>query len=115
MTATEPLIDLLPRHEGEQLGVWWFPSTLPGCGVAKVGRKKVTSYTVNEFPTDWAGRAFRLAKLPDEPGTDPDNESYAVFCASDPRLHRCECKGFARWHHCKHIDTVTTLIANGWL
>jgi hypothetical protein len=55
-------------------------------------------------------------------GTDPDERGYAVFC--DPHrgpcgglavTPRCECKGFVRWGHCKHADSVGVCVVNGWL
>lgn len=115
MTATT-LTDVLPKHEGERLTLLWSPGSLPGCGVAEIiGRKSGTTYTVNEFPTEWSGRAFRMEKLPGDAGTDASQEAYDLFCGTDPRQDRCGCRGFARWHHCKHLDAATTLIANGWL
>ncbi|MBP3954950.1 hypothetical protein J8F10_06600 [Gemmata sp. G18] len=113
MTAT--YTDLLPKHEGPQMTLLWSPGIIPGCGVVEIrGKRDATTYAVVELPTDWNGRAFRLEKVAGE-GTDATEEVYSVFCSNDRRQHRCECRGFSRWHHCKHIDAVTTIIANGWL
>ena len=116
MTATATTYtDLLPKHEGPQMVLRWVPGLIPGCGVAAIeGKRDATTYAVVELPTDWAGRGFRLEKVAGG-GTDRAEEAYAVFCSADPRQHRCECRGFARWKHCKHVDAVATLVGNGWL
>jgi hypothetical protein len=51
-----------------------------------------------------ASRAYRLRKLSGEPGT------YDVCLAEHGA--ECECKGFLRWRHCKHIRC---LVAAGML
>ena len=32
-----------------------------------------------------------------------------------PQDHSCECLGFLRWGHCKHLETLSDLIAQGKL
>lgn len=56
------------------------------------------------------GRGFRLTKANrgDGPG-----EEYDVLL--DGSRSSCECKGFLRWGHCKHIESLTALTGAGRL
>ena len=65
-------------------------------------------YAVEEFPAD-AGRGFVLRKA-----------AGAGFYAcnvrgADGTADLCECRGFEAHGHCKHLDTLRDLIANGRL
>lgn len=51
--------------------------------------------------------AFRLTKLR-RPGVEPDHYD-AKFNAATNEKH-CDCKGFTRWHHCKHADAVAAIV-----
>ena len=85
--------------------------------VVVVSRNKTEScsYVVSETPTAWEGRAFHLAKGKGESGSDTENESYDVYCASNGQDKLCQCKGFTRHGHCKHEAALYTLMANGKL
>ncbi len=57
-----------------------------------------------------AGRGFRLVKA--ERGDGP-GEEYDVHL--DGQFSSCECKGFLRWNHCKHVESLTALVKCGKL
>lgn len=108
--------EVLPAAKStEHAATAWTPGALPGCGVPTIASRRASvTYAVSTFPTDWPGTAFRFEKV--TAGTDPEAESYSVFCGRDGRNHRCECKGFLRWRTaCKHILAGHALIANRWL
>jgi len=117
MTATaEPLVDVLPKHEGKQIAIRWHRGPLlPDCGVVEVqAGRDATTYGVVSVPTTWNGRAFHFEKLEGD-GTDAAERGYDCFVCTDARESRCDCKGFARWGHCRHLDVAATLIANEWI
>ena len=110
--------EVLPeRKASKRSAVNWTPAAggFPVAGELVVHTDRASvAYAVTEFPTDWPGRGFRLAKL--TTGTDPQGESYSVFCArSEPRADVCDCKGFTYKATCKHCDGVRALVAIGWL
>ncbi len=109
-------IEALPERLSSKHGaIKWTPSTSTPGGPLTIDTDRArVEYIVAEFATDWAGRAFHLVKLTD--GTDPESESYAVFCsASHPANDSCDCKGFTFKHTCKHIDAARALLENSWL
>jgi hypothetical protein len=55
-----------------------------------------------------AGRGFRLVKA--DRGDGP-GEEYDVLL--DGRDSSCECKGFLRWGHCKHLESLSALSNSG--
>ncbi len=65
-----------------------------------------TRYYCQRIPSDF-GRAVRLDKFATEGG-----ESYAINVGGE-RGNRssCECLGFLRHGHCKHLDAVKKLLA----
>ena len=65
-------------------------------------------YHVEPIDSDW-GAAFRLDK---HSGAEVA-ESYDV-CLDGP-TSSCECKGFLRWRHCKHIEGLNALRRSGKL
>src|SRR5262245_7443555 len=72
------------------------------------GRKTTTTdYWIDRLPSDF-GTAYRLRKFLDQGG-----ESYDVLL--DGRHSTCECLGFQRWHHCKHVEGLQALVASGQL
>lgn len=75
--------------------------------------KPTERYAVTEFPHDLAGRAFRLVKC--TAGTDPEAGCYDVLLGEGNQEDSCECRGFLRWGHCKHVDSLRAVIAEGAL
>jgi hypothetical protein len=71
------------------------------------GRKvSVTRYHLERLATDF-GEGFRLTKFDDEPlseGQDPANDVLL-----SPPGHTCDCRGFVRWAHCKHLAALLKL------
>src|SRR5438270_785365 len=70
-----------------------------------------------------AGPSPRIG-LYHDPGSDSIDLvivlSYLIPAGWDcPTRHRqdrrCDCRGFERWGHCKHVDALLCLIGNGWL
>lgn len=76
-------------------------------------KRSSTDYLVTEFPTGWEGRGFQLDKL--DVGTDQEAEGYAVYCGRNGQDRQCECRGFLRHGHCKHVSAIVACISNGWL
>lgn len=108
------------------------PGLTTGAGDPVLGVMRVTvavskrktrtcCYVVTEVPTGWpGGRAFRLRKAADTPGTDPDEESYDVFLGATPADRNCTCKGFQRWGDrrgtgCVHLAALAALLTSGRL
>jgi len=73
--------------------------------------KTVSTYLVFPLRSDW-GRAFRLEKQSGERMEgEPDN--YDVML--NGKESSCECMGFCRWGHCKHVDSLAELKRRGRL
>jgi hypothetical protein len=83
----------------------------PGCvGLVEIATgRKVATYGICEIETCEPSptRAFRLL----EQGSA--EEPYDLEVGGGHRS--CECKGFLRWGHCKHVDSVQSLITSGAL
>ena len=118
-TATHcvELIELLPATRTDKHpGIRWQPAAdEPGRGVLTVTvSRKDTAYAVTEFACDLDGRAFRLEKL--TVGTDREESAYNVFVSTQRGHDSCDCKGFCRHGHCKHISAVVNgLMFNDWI
>ena len=69
--------------------------------------KDTADYFLSTVAADF-GTGFKLEKIG---GT----EIYHVNLAADPKQHTCECKGFGRWAHCKHVDGMVALQRAGQL
>lgn len=50
-----------------------------------------------------------MGKLGVEFGRGPDDQPYHCLYRHDGQA-TCDCKGFARWSHCKHADLVPALL-----
>ena len=61
---------------------------------------KVDLYDLHEIATDY-GRGFELTK--------PDGTIYHVCL--DGLCSTCDCKGFTKHSHCKHVESLTALEA----
>jgi hypothetical protein len=66
--------------------------------------KKSGVYYFRRIPADF-GQGFEMAK--------PDGTVYHVCLAG--KKSTCECKGFGRWGHCKHLEVLEALLAKGKL
>lgn len=113
------MTEVLPERKGSRRSALrWQPSADefgPAAGLLTIETdRSTTAYRVEEFPTGWAGRGFRLVKV--TTGTDAEAESYTVFCSQHgPEADSCECRGCLRWSVCKHKDAVRALVGNLWL
>jgi hypothetical protein len=63
-------------------------------------------YWLRCIPVAWGGRGFSLEKAD---GTD----TYCVLL--DGARSTCECLGFLRWGHCKHVEALAALVEGGAL
>jgi hypothetical protein len=71
--------------------------------------KEATEYTVSPIPADF-GQGFEVRKPLDKGG-----EVYCVNLGADAAHSSCECKGFLRWAHCKHVAGLIALREQGRL
>lgn len=107
--------ELLPERKSSKRSVCKFAPSAdefgPAAGLLTIETDRSTTvYRVEEFPTGWAGRGFRLVKV-----TGGD-ESYDVFCCQHgPAGDSCDCKGMTFAGTCKHADAVRACVGNGWL
>ena len=76
-------------------------------------KRNACEYAVVEMETPWAGRGFILAKI--DQGTDDETTGYECFVASDRLASTCECRGFLRHGHCKHLAALNVAIENHWI
>jgi hypothetical protein len=74
-------------------------------------------YQIEEIPAGIDGRAFLLHRAPAAIARDgPHADSrYGVFVHRNGQDQLCECKGFARYGRCKHVDALRRLIEDGHL
>jgi hypothetical protein len=61
----------------------------------------VDDYIVQPIPSDWV-TALEVKKI-----FDADEKAYHVNL--DRQGQACDCKGFLRWNHCKHVSALTVL------
>ena len=84
------------------------PTTLDGVGVFSVRvRERTTFYTLHEIRCDIGGRGFEVHRL----GL---GELYHVRVGA-PADCSCECLGFLRHGHCRHVLGLRALIRRGLL
>jgi hypothetical protein len=69
--------------------------------------KDTVFYKLEALAAD-RGTGFRLSKA--DRGDGP-GEVYDVLL--DGQFSSCECKGFLRWNHCKHLEALTALCQCG--
>ena len=70
-----------------------------------------TLFLLSAIPSDW-GSAFRLTKVTHHQRGDGDDE-YSVNI--DGEGGTCECMGFSRHGHCRHVEALVTLAKAGRL
>jgi hypothetical protein len=59
--------------------------------------------------------AFRLEKFPEDVKPGEPTHYDATVDPAHPSGCTCECKGFLRWKHCKHVESLSALLAAGRL
>lgn len=68
-------------------------------------------YYLTPIPADF-GLGFHVEKFgTEQEGGEP--AGYDVLIDARHGFHQCECKGFLRWHHCKHVEATLALIQAG--
>lgn len=84
----------------------------------KVGVVRITEegkpddhYHVKGIPSDF-GKGFTLEKMQEG---NPLTCEPAYSVNIDGEASTCECKGFLRWHHCRHVEALTALLEAGKL
>lgn len=100
----EPVTARLDAHPG---GVG--PLALPGLVELSRGQD-AASYYLWVLPSDW-GHAFRLEKFASQ--GNPEGQQYDV--SLEPAGNSCECWGWLRWGHCRHVSGLSDLVARGEL
>src|SRR4051812_29054858 len=97
---------LPPTVSAPHPDILWTPGITPGTGELVIqGCRSHTTYRVKDVPPPWCGQAVQLVKI--TPGTDREADGYDVFCAAGPgEVDRCDCRGFLRHGHCKHVEAV---------
>jgi hypothetical protein len=111
--------DILPERAGKRGAIRWLPHAENyehGEGFVTITMDRdTTTYHVTAYPTA-VGRGFMLTKLGGK-ATAKKSESYAVECVGvgDNATGHCECDGWRFTKHCKHFDSVATLLMNSWL
>jgi hypothetical protein len=67
-------------------------------------------YYATKLASDF-GTAYRLEKFGAEQ-VEGEPSVYDV-CIDAHGFSSCECLGFQRWHHCKHLESLTALSRAG--
>lgn len=76
--------------------------------IRRGGDEPQSDYWMDLIPTDF-GTGFRFRKIWD--GHDFAEGSYDVLL--DGSQSSCECKGFLRWGHCKHLQAAMQAASEG--
>jgi hypothetical protein len=105
-----------PRVKSVRTLGWTFRHPTAGYGVLHVsetkGKKTTTDdYFVLPLPADY-GVAFELTKL--VPGQGAGTR-YHVNLGGEGEPASCECKGFLKHGHCRHVEGLTALRLAGRL
>jgi hypothetical protein len=73
------------------------------------------TYLLSPVPSDF-GAAFLLTKqeqVPVDPGIFETRDVAKYHVLLDDERSQCECKGFARWNRCKHVEGLQALQKRG--
>jgi hypothetical protein len=99
-----------PRTKpARHIGVAVRPSEVNPFFVVKIVEgKKTDHYAVTPIPADY-GTAFSVEKM------GAEQEPYAVNLGDAENLPSCDCKGFLRFGHCRHVEGLTALTTAGRL
>jgi len=109
----------LPATKSSRANAVHYTPTGPDRGTAIIdqkGKGHIGEYRVEEFACD-GGRGFTLRKLAG--GSDPTTESYDVFLPFEETAdagfawETCDCHGFERFGHCKHVDAIRAIVDRG--
>ena len=78
----------------------------------RVKREQVDEYFLDRVPSDF-GEAYLLEKREYHPDPEADSR-YHVNMATAPEegSHSCECLGFLKHGHCRHIESLSALRNN---
>src|SRR5262245_58718862 len=69
-------------------------------------------YYVTQIDSQIGGVGLHFEKFGVEQ-EEGEPSSYDVHIDTEHQFHACECKGFYRWQHCKHIDAGVRLVNTG--
>jgi hypothetical protein len=89
----------------------WAARLACGAGLLRLREAgaEAAHYFVSTLPADY-GRGFQVEKL------GPDGRVVETYHVNlNGRQSLCECKGWLRWQHCKHLEALTALIDHGKL
>lgn len=76
--------------------------------LAVQGKRSAAVYTVDELECD-GGRGFQLVKV--KGGSDKEEAGYACFLSAQGMgFSTCECRGWLRWGHCRHLSALSELL-----
>jgi hypothetical protein len=73
---------------------------------------KTRGYVLTALASEIGGAGYRLGKADNGDGS---MEEYDVLLDHDHGFHTCECKGFLRHQHCKHVESLVALTNAGKL
>jgi len=90
-TPTQRTITLVRPPDGRGVGVFCIATT-----------KESQFYTFREIPCEIGGRGFAIHRL-------GQGTLYHVRVGA-PEDCECECMGFLRWGHCKHVSGLAALL-----
>jgi hypothetical protein len=79
--------------------------------IGEGAKAKRYCYYLEPIPADF-GLGFRLEKFSNEVEEGEPSE-YHVNIDPQHGHHTCECMGHQRWHHCKHVEALVSLLASG--
>jgi hypothetical protein len=71
----------------------------------KGNKEVIDEYFIDRIPADF-GTAYLMEKRDHRPAGE-DESRYHVNLSADG--HSCECKGFLRWNHCRHVESLAAL------